>query len=278
MSLDIIRAIHESSASSLRLFGSYARRTVSNFAGYGLSDLSYGPEVANPFTLITPNNGVYGIGGGSFFASGSAKSDLGVGEAGGSFSTWKDRLLVQYNFEQRNYLTGIWLQVAYIANTTYFAEIESIQHHVDMRVKILDGKGLRWQSDLTMTMLRNRVKDSFLVGHAIISFGDLSPNPYSEVGGWVNRIEVRGFTAGLDLLYHFGETKLVPVYPGGDVVQANGKQNSVVVPNIYAGYGWRQPGVGMLEFFVESRGLVHSGNGDLTDGRRYYTIGGKLTM
>ena len=146
------------------------------------------------------------------------------------------------------------------------------------RVKILDGKGLRWQSDLTMTMLRNRVKDSFLVGHAIISFGDLSPNPYSEVGGWVNRIEVRGFTAGLDLLYHFGETKLVPVYPGGDVVQANGKQNSVVVPNIYAGYGWRQPGVGMLEFFVESRGLVHSGNGDLTDGRRYYTIGGKLTM
>ncbi len=279
MSLDVLRAIHESGASSLRLFGSYARRTVSTLSGYGLTDETYGPEIANPFVLFAPNNGVYGVGNGSyFFASGGAKPDFGVGEAGVSFSTWKDRLLVQYNWEQRNYLTGIWIQFAYIANTTYFAEIESMLHHVDLRVKMLDGPGLRWQSDLNITMLRNRIKDSFLVGHEIISFGDLSPNPYSAVGGWVNRIQLKGFTAGLDLLYHFGETKLVPVYPGGDVVRANGKQNSVVVPNIYAGYGWKQPGIGMLEFFVESRGLVRSGNGDLTDGRRYYTIGGKLTM
>jgi hypothetical protein len=36
--------------------------------------------------------------------------------------------------------------------------------------------------------------------------GDDAPGPHSWTGGWVNRVQVKRFTAGFDLLYHFGES------------------------------------------------------------------------
>ncbi len=40
--------------------------------------------------------------------------------------------------------------------------------------------------------------------------GDDSPAAASWTGGWVSRLQVRNFTAGFDLLCHFGETVIHP--------------------------------------------------------------------
>ena len=71
----------------------------------------------------------------------------------------------------------------------------------------------------------------------------------------------------------------MPEYPGSTYfVKRGGKQNSLLVPNLYAGYGWKAPGLGMLEFFVESCGAIRNSPNDLSDGRRFYTLGGKLSI
>jgi hypothetical protein len=51
-----------------------------------------------------------------------------------------------------------------------------------------------------------------------------------------------------------------------------------MIPNIYIGYRWHLPHAQTLEFFVESRGLVRKSTSDLLDQRRYYTVGGKLSI
>ena len=101
--------------------------------------------------------------------------------------------------------------------------------------------------------------------------GDLYPAHVSWTGGWVNRVRVGGFSAGMDLLYHFKET--VAVANSG-----NTTLNSVLVPNVYAGYRWKLAKTRELELFVESRGLVRSKSNDLLDDRRYYTLGGNFTL
>jgi hypothetical protein len=91
----------------------------------------------------------------------------------------------------------------------------------------------------------------------------------------VNRFRVRHFIGGVDLLYHFGETYFTTgpgIYPA-----LTRKVSSVAVPNIFAGYRFGPAHKG-AEVFVESRGLARSNRSDLLDGRRYYTIGGKLTL
>ena len=105
--------------------------------------------------------------------------------------------------------------------------------------------------------------------------GDDAPNPHSWTGGWVNRVQMKRFTAGFDLLYHFGESVQSETYSGAyDTI----KVNSVITPNIYIGYSWHLSGVKPLEFFVESRGLIRNSTNDLLDERRYYTVGGKMSI
>jgi hypothetical protein len=85
-------------------------------------------------------------------------------------------------------------------------------------------------------------------------------------------VQVKDFTAGLDLLYHFGE--LITNTTTG----ATSRLNSIVVPNLYAGYRWHLAHGETLEFFVESRGVIRSHTSDLSDERRYYTAGGKFSL
>ena len=86
---------------------------------------------------------------------------------------------------------------------------------------------------------------------------------------------MKRFTAGFDLLYHFGESVQSETYSGAyDTI----KVNSVITPNIYIGYSWHLSGVKTLEFFVESRGLIRNSTNDLLDERRYYTVGGKMSI
>ena len=121
-------------------------------------------------------------------------------------------------------------------------------------------------------MLRNKLHDSLQEPQP--ETGDVAPNPISWTGGWVNRLRMGAFTAGLDLLYHFKESTESYTYNGSAVI----KLNSVLLPNVYAGYRWKLAGGKALELFVESRGLVRTKTSDLLDERRYYTAGGNFTL
>lgn len=206
-----------------------------------------------------------------------------VWQAGATYTGWKDRLTVQYSFERRNFLELFYLIVPAGGNSsTYdyeFPQWRSILQHADVRVKILNGEGLRWQTGVNLTLLYNKtgfITNYFMPHPGKQDVGDDYPGPHSWTGGWVNRVEVNGFMAGFDLMYHIGETMLNPNngYPDTDT----SKVNSVMIPNIYFGYRWPLSYGGTVEFFVESRGLIRNSSSDLEDPRRYYTIGGKLDL
>ena len=83
-------------------------------------------------------------------------------------------------------------------------------NYVEIRVKVLDAEGVRWLTGVNATFLQNKSPFNYtnvsnLYGKQDV--GDDAPNPNSWTGGWVNRVQVRRFTAGFDLLYHFGESE-----------------------------------------------------------------------
>lgn len=274
VTLDVLKLADEHSSSGLKVFGSYAQRTVPSPQGYALLDLtsslffggsSYdaGTEYNGFLTGLVP----------VVNAPNNVTPVYWVWETGASYTGWKDRLTIQYSFEQRNFL-----EININTPIVTFPEFFSTLQHADIRVKVFDAEGWRWLTGLNATILSNKVHS----GGAIPAtegykqdIGDDSPNPHSWTGGWVNRVQVKRFTAGFDLLYHFGESVQSETYGGAyDTI----KVNSVITPNIYIGYSCHLPGVRALELFVESRGLIRNSTNDLLDDRRYYTVGGQLTL
>jgi hypothetical protein len=274
--LDILRLADEHSSSGLKVFGSYAQRTVPSPQGYTLMDITsytgfggtedeagtaYNGSLTGPVpVVIAPNNftPVYW-----------------VWQTGVSYTGWKDRLTIQYSFEQRNILEPtVAIQPNGSVIPIYPVFFSTLQH-ADIRVRVLDAEGWRWLTGLNVTLLSNKLHSggsTFPTQGYKQDIGDDSPNPHSWTGGWVNRVQVKRFTAGFDLLYHFGE------WTQGSSYNDTIKVNSVITPNIYIGYNWHLSGVKTLEFFVESRGLIRNSTNDLLDDRRYYTVGGKMSI
>jgi len=281
LSVDVLKWGHEARAEGLSIYGSYAQRSVMSLQGYTLADLTPASDIGavsflpGSFNLLTLTGGqsVY------ITPSGVPTPVYWVWETGASYTGWKDRLRIGYTFEQRNFVED-WLLIeagGYFA--LVYPEGRSSLQHADIRVTVLDGEGLRWQSGVNATLLRNKF-NSLYTGYPNAlgkqDVGDDSPAAASWTGGWVNRVQVKHFTAGFDLLYHFGETVIHP--SNGQTVADTVKVNSVITPNIYIGYSWHLQGVRVLELFVESRGLIRNSANDLLDDRRYYTVGGKMSI
>jgi hypothetical protein len=279
VSLDLFRLADEHASSGLKVFGSYAQRTMPSPQGYSLLDLKSGTfaggtdyETGTAYegtltgvvpVVIAPNN---------------VTPVYWVWQTGLSYTGWKDRLTIQYSFERRNFLEP---DVAYPPGgnpVPIYPEFFSTLQHADVRVKVFDAEGWRWLTGANLTLLSNKLRSggtTLPTEQYKQDVGDDSPNPHSWTGGWVNRVQVKRFTAGFDLLYHFGESVQSETYSGtNDTV----KVNSVITPNIYIGYSWHLPGAQTLECFVESRGLIRNSTSDLLDDRQYYTVGGKLSL
>lgn len=279
VSLDFFRLADEHASSGLKVFGSYAQRTVPSPQGYNLLDLKssnladganyeagtvYEETLTGLVPIVNAPNNVTPV--------------YWVWQTGMSYTGWKDRLTIRYSFERRNFLEPNLAVLPGNYVVPIYPEFFSTLQHADIRVKVFDAEGWRWLTGLNATILSNKVHS----GSSLQSteaykqdVGDDSPNPGSWTGGWVNRVLVKRFTAGLDLLYHFGESVQSETYSGAYNAV---KVNSVIIPNIYVGYSWHLAGVQILECFVESRGPIRNSTNDLLDGRRYYTIGGKLSL
>jgi hypothetical protein len=277
VALDVLRLADEHSSSGLKVFGSYAQRTVPSPQGYTLLDLKsstfFGGSSYEVGTLYSETlTGSVPV----VIASNNVTPVYWVWQTGVRYSGWKDRVTIQYSLEQRNLLEP---NVAFLPNgsaVAVYPEFFSTLQHADIRVKIFDAEGWRWLMGVNATMLSNKLHSGGTTLQTDENYkqdvGDDAPSPHSWTGGWVNRVQVKRFTAGFDLLYHFGERTEGPSY--NDTI----KVNSVITPNIYVGYSWHLPGERALELFVESRGLIRNSANDLLDDRRYYTVGGQLTL
>jgi hypothetical protein len=270
-SLDLLPIFNESTPSSLKLFGSYAQRTFPTPTGYDLIDGVQGNDFSSQWQAH------------EFEYSGYKVPVYWAWETGITFSSWGQRLQIEYQFERRNYTT-----LAYVAppmgggfNYLITHEWKSSQHHADIRVKLIDGNSLYWQMGLNVTLLKSKTDSIYevLVGNQIM--GDCSPNKNSWTGGWTNRLSIKNVTAGFDLLYHFGEaiwtTNSNNGYIAGNVT-TTGYHHSILTPNIYLGYRFNLSPTRKLEVYIQSRGLLQNTTSDLLDKRKYYTIGGKFNL
>jgi hypothetical protein len=277
---DVLRLANEHSGSGLAFFGSYAQRAIPPLPGYQLADLTNGYTNeslfgGSNFFGFTGNQNIY-------YEAAAPSLRFWVWEAGVRYTGWKDRLQIQGNIERRNYAALLYeYGQSFLGGGSVFVNSQvasDILLHFDARVKILQGRGVDWQSGINASILHSKVNDLTTVtmdGGLVGYTGDVYPNPYSVTGGWVNRVQVRHFIGGIDLLYHFGGTYFLSG-PGSFPVVTH-KLNPVAIPNIYAGYRFN-PAHNGPEVFVESRGLFRSNPSDLAESRRYYTIGGKLPL
>ncbi|HMI61634.1 MAG TPA: hypothetical protein VK518_12010, partial [Puia sp.] len=272
VAVDLLQFGRGENQNSLKLFGSYAQQTMLTNNIYTLGDLSapagdgaIGAQLlgsvgylSSPPTLAYPNLVI---------------PSYWVWESGVSWSPFHRRLQFQYTFERRR---PTQIDGGYAG---YYEQWRSTLHHFGVRAKILDGAGLSWESGLNLSLLRGKTDSAdFLTNYGNPGIGAFNGAPDSWTGGWVNRLRLGDFTAGLDLLYHFRETVYSGYNVGSNFVFTPSRVNSFVVPNIYAGYDLHLPHGKGLELFAESRGLVRNHSQDLMDVRKYYTIGGKLTI
>ena len=273
--VDLLQLGKDQSDNSLKIFGSYAQQTMLTNNNYALGDLTSNNAaipvaapaevlgsvgaIQNPTALVNPYLVIP-----SYWAW----------ESGVSWSVLHSRLSFQYTLEQRR--PSVLVLDNLPSGGSIFGHYEqwhSTLHHFGVGAKILDGAGMKWESRLNLTLLKGKTDTSnFVATHGKPGVGEFNADPYSWMVGWVNRLRLGQFTAGLDLLYHFHEM----LYNGFNY--NGGRLNSFLVPNIYIGYDLHLPHGEGLELFAESRGLVRNRNQDLMDERRYYTIGGKFTL
>ncbi len=285
--------------SSLVLSGSYAERTQVFVDDYSMIDLSGG---GGGYSLADVSRSKYTYEFAAAFGGGVIDTLISqlvpthypnrfkVYQAGIRFATGK-MFWVNYSYEHREFLVPGNMESLVPSyglpgvGSAVVPQFRSDLHHIDVRVKLKGTKSLVWETGLGATALRSK---SYYDNAALFSgsgnnfftqfaypTGDVNPAKISWTGGFVNRLSVGSFEAGLDILYHFGET----VYPSGLYgTYAAHKQNSVMVPNIFAGYQWKLHHGQSLEVFIDSRGLVRSKTSDLPDNRRYYTVGGSLAL
>jgi hypothetical protein len=306
LSLDLLRMIKPVSNNRLQLFASYARRTVQSINNYSLLDVSNAVIVEQPFpyyygaiyegkpvnyrpmidsTFTYPNSNGPGIVPYTY-----PSPRFWVWSAGLSYTAWQGRIQAQYYVEKRNFTTSDIINTSSTDSSVTLTEWRSTFHHADIRATPIETPAVRWTTDLNLTILRSHhlLPANFeKITIVIPVVGD--PSSFkSWTGGWTNRVQITNFTAGLDLLFHFNgqpapstQSYILaaqpPINPNG-IPTATERVNSIVIPNIFAGYRFPLHHNESLEFFLESRGLLRTTPSDLLDQRRYYTIGGKFSL
>ena len=271
LTIDLLRLADEHAKNSLKLFGSAASTTAPSSNTYTIEDFSNTAAFSSPF----PTYNAFGTVAGPPYGPPPGyvpptPPAYPAWEAGIRYCGWGGRLELAYTFERRVSTTYGVVQLSNGWETLNYVEWHSSLHHADFRIGVLDAPGVSWKTGVNVTLLRSNSNPNGAFETTELSTGDIAPNPWSWTGGWVNRIIVKDFSAGIDLIYHVGQT----LGTGGSA----SKMNSVVSPNIYFGYRCRFAQEKSLEVFAEGRGLILSNNSDLSGIRKYYTLGGKFTL
>jgi len=268
-SVDMLHLGKGTGAAGLKVFGSYALRPNRYIDDYTLPDFGGGGGSQTLFNVYYGKSGyevVDGIPVAQPFYT--PLPQCWTWQAGAEYASANGLVTVQYSFERRNY-SLVTLDGSGLSGYEPWA---ASFHHADVRLTVVDEQRVKWLTGFNISLLKSRPgpmnPSPYVLQFAGTPIGDTYPDKYSWTGGWVNRLTVGGFTAGLDVLYHLGGTPGVTGFP----------KNTAAVPNVYAGYRWGLPKARQLELFVESRGLVMNTHNDFIDGRRFYTLGGSFSL
>jgi hypothetical protein len=270
--IDLLKLDGAQRSNSLKLFGSYSRRSAYTATGYYLNDI----DLNNPltatglpsFSVITYNwNGTTPI----LIPTTVSIPKYWIWEAGAKWSVLQNRLELEYNFERRNF-SGLYYDAAGGFIELIFTSITSSQHRLGVSYRIVDHGDLSWRMGVNTTVLRNKNDraDPNIVGDSYPGNGKPS-----FTGGWVNRVQIHRLSVGLDILYHFSGEVYNPW--DGNAYTLAGKENSWLLQNVYVGYKLPMHHKMGLEVYVDSRGLTRGGNTTYDmNPRRYYGVGGKI--
>ena len=263
----------QAARSRLQLFGSYAKTAPSNGSDYPLNDLS---GSSNAFYAIQESvlTGIYSPT--TLFPPGKPQTDFWNWGTGARLTLPGDRLALSYHFERRNFLTLAVIPIPQapngIAYVYAFPEWKSSLHSLSLQWKVFDHQGLRWQTGLNGTIITSK---TFIgPGETFVQpVGDYNTDHPSVTGGWVNRFEWKNVLVGADLLYHFSEQVMLDPSPG-----STERVNSFQVQHVYAGYRLQLSKDRPLELYFNSRSPYQNSRSTLADRRRYFGVGGKLTI
>lgn len=266
VSVNALKLAAPGTASSLKIYGSWAQSAL--LADYSalLTDHATRDKYSARYTpYLDPVLGVTPV-----YSPEAPDSSTWIIQAGASFNTPNDRLVVNYNYEKRDFtplsyrfLAGPWGPQL----TVYYPVFNASTHRLGLLAKVIDGKKFNWYSGLNVTTIKLTSDDSNAGG--TLAKGDFQTEDPSWTGGFTNRLSYGGFKLGVDLLYHFDQElpAMLDTY----------KNNTVVLQNVYAGYAFKLPKGRNMEVHADCRNLTRNEKSVLRD-RKFYGLGLKAQL
>jgi hypothetical protein len=270
-SFDILKAANGSSASSLKLFGSYAKSRDFSDPSYPLSDFTISPAQKND-AIVLVNYTFYPAPPYSYVNS--INLSPWIAETGITFTTKGQRFFASYNYERRAFNTSVVITGPTgnngSLNEQYGEGVVSSTHRLAVNAKIMAEKDFDWFSGITAAILSvNNVKATYVANEYVT--GDYNTAGPSLTGGWVNRARYKNLSFGLDFMYHVNQQVFVmnPAYS----TPIQQKANSLLLQNVYVGYK-----IKTTELYIAARNLFENSKGDIINGNRYYGLGFKSAI
>jgi hypothetical protein len=266
LAADILKMGANNHGASLKIFGSWAQSALlADYSGRLTDHSSSGMYAAN--TNIT----MFVTGVTPLYFPFTRDSSTWMVQTGASFHSPNDRLIIDYNYERRDFTP---LAYRYVPTTSGYTMVYyqpvfiSSAHRLGIMAKVIDKKELQWFSGVNVTTIDLKTDDGYFEG--VTASGDYNTEDPSWTGGFINRVSYKRLTLGADVLYHFDQQQLPGTF-------STAKTTSLVLQNVYAGYQFRLPKGRTMEVYADCRNLVRNEKSSQRP-RKFYGLGLKAQL
>lgn len=267
LTFDVLRIKNADNPSSLKLFGSFSKGADFGDLNFNQADLITQPQSIPGYSLT----GVFGP---VLFTSPYPENpQLNGIQAGLMYSSPNNRVQINYNYDNREYLEQVLRPVVVPPNGMAWAytwiNYAYAGHRLGLTTRIIDRPDFSWSLGFNATTFSIKYKDP-----------QVTPLPNNEIfnnndktlwtGGFTNRLFYKKFIFGLDLLYLLNEERY-----SNSAVPKN--FNNWRINNVYAGYHLQVKGR-QLEVYISSRNCLQNKNSFFIDDRQFYGAGFKIAL
>ncbi|MGZ5287816.1 MAG: hypothetical protein ACXWB9_11545, partial [Flavisolibacter sp.] len=215
-SLDVIALAQKESRHSLKIFASYASAGHFYDQAYTMSDLVYNTG----FPIST----VYG----NPISTSPADSSFYSIQAGTVLSLFQNKWQLSYHFDNRDFNALLVVPAQGGSSQVVYPEANSTSHRIQVSVRAIETNQVNWFTSLHANNLFTTVAGYSEFAPNEVE-GDVFTETRSWTGGWNNRLTVKNFSLGFDLLAHVN-----PVIRIGNMVHEN--ENIFALQHAFIGY------------------------------------------
>lgn len=256
-SADVARLIDPSSSMSVKAYGSYSLSSFFSDASASFTNaiiaVQYGSNNLYTYNYATLTDA-------AFYTYKRQFKTLSLGADAGFFN---NKLILSYNFENRKSYSPI-IVSSYNNNIPYnytiFTDTKYITHRVSAGFNFVNQKDFTLKSMLNASNLKQEIELPNGFNAGIINLDNKL-----WTGGWVNRLQYKNVTAGIDVLYLFAKNI--------NTMAENKNLNSFSLQNVYAGLQLKTGFAKTFEVFANGRNLIQNDKSIFTDYRRYFGLG-----